>query len=419
MTNGHRKLTTTLLILCAMLLVWASVPAFADETAPGSAAVPGESTGQPAADAQGGEATPGETPSDPAEGPDSGEGTTGGDSDGNEPADPTEGEGATPSTGPESDAGPGNGVQQPATPAPPVGENTQPAPDHSSSTPAPPATEGPQSDGTVTAPSRRAAKRTGSSAKSPTVRNQAAPAAAPVMEVLRSTPPSQGVFGRSLNGANNAVNQIERNAESGAIAALVITRVIKQIPAWIFWALAALALVALTGLGLYGRERLRRRSAEQEAMVDQLTGISNRKAFDRRLDLEYRRASRYGRSLGLMIMDLDGFKQVNDSMGHAAGDRVLRQVAQSLQARMRDTDLVARIGGDEFAVICPETGINELMTIRRHLNELAVEDLKNEIGLSIGVAEYIPSDDDPLSLLSRADESMYRVKRGDVVALPA
>jgi diguanylate cyclase (GGDEF)-like protein len=234
-----------------------------------------------------------------------------------------------------------------------------------------------------------------------------------------TAPAASGAASASRGVANRATDQIERNAESGVVASLVVTRIISQIPTWVFWALAALGLIALAGFGLFMRERSRRHSAEQEAMADELTGISNRKAFDRRLDLEWRRAARYGRSLGLMVMDLDGFKQVNDLKGHAAGDRVLRDVAQALDARMRDTDLVARIGGDEFAVICPETGINELMTIRRQLSEQATSGLKDSVGLSIGVAEYVPGDEDATSILARADESMYRVKRGEATALPA
>jgi len=185
------------------------------------------------------------------------------------------------------------------------------------------------------------------------------------------------------------------------------------------WALVGMSLLALIFGLFFLREFRARRSAEADAMVDSLTGISNRKAFDRRLDLEWRRAARYGRSLGLMVMDLDGFKAVNDIQGHAAGDKVLREVAQRLDGRMRDTDLVARIGGDEFAVICPETGVNELMTIRRQLSEHATENLSNPVGLSVGVAEYVPGDEDARSILARADESMYRVKRGESTSVAA
>jgi diguanylate cyclase (GGDEF)-like protein len=218
-----------------------------------------------------------------------------------------------------------------------------------------------------------------------------------------------------------AAEQAKRRAEAlaGVQGSFVITKIVNHIPGWMRWALGVLSVFALISGGFALREYRRRRFAEADAMVDALTGISNRKAFDRRLDLEWRRAARYGRSLGLMVMDLDGFKLVNDVNGHAAGDRVLREVAQRLDGRMRDTDLVARIGGDEFAVICPETGINELMTIRRQLSDHATQDLSNKVGLSIGVAEFVPGDDDPQSILARADESMYRVKRGETAGVAA
>lgn len=196
---------------------------------------------------------------------------------------------------------------------------------------------------------------------------------------------------------------------------LVVTEIVRHVPDWVGFAMIGLGLTALLSLGIFIRERRRRHTAEIDAMVDSLTGIPNRKAFDRRLDLEYRRASRYGRSLGLMVMDLDGFKAVNDVKGHAAGDAVLREVAQRLDGRMRDTDMVARIGGDEFAVICPETGINELMGIRGQLAEHATRGVQDPVGLSIGVAEFVPGDHDSASILARADESMYRVKRGERV----
>lgn len=112
-----------------------------------------------------------------------------------------------------------------------------------------------------------------------------------------------------------------------------------------------------------------------------------------------------------MLLDLDGFKQVNDIYGHAAGDEVLREVAGRLDRRMRDTDLVARIGGDEFAVICPETGARDLESIRSHLAEAATRDLTNPVGVSIGVAEYRPGDPSVEELIERADQAMYRVKR--------
>lgn len=430
------------MLVCFAMVIAAAVPAFAadgdaappaaDSSPQGSqpATPPATPPAAPPVDEQGDQSEPaggessdgstGEQPSgDSTDGGDAGAGDTGGDTGTDDPDTGSGGEtgGSTGQTG----ATGGTGATEPTGPAtdnasdPKTGQDVAPA--TGDGTPAKPVdTTGPEptADGTITEDDSDASPKPSSGV------NAGGAGGQPILEQLSGDVPiDAGVSGAARDTASRATDQIQRNAESGVAASLVVTKIISEIPSWVFWALAALAVVAAAGLALFARERLRRRSAEQEAMVDQLTGISNRKAFDRRLDLEWRRAARYGRSLGLMVMDLDGFKQVNDMKGHAAGDRVLRDVAQALDARMRDTDLVARIGGDEFAVICPETGVNELMAIRRQLGENVGGALKEKVGLSIGVAEFVPSDEDPTSILARADESMYRVKRGEAVALPA
>jgi diguanylate cyclase (GGDEF)-like protein len=206
---------------------------------------------------------------------------------------------------------------------------------------------------------------------------------------------------------------------NGIIGTNVVTRIVGEIPAWVAWSLAGLGLFASATAMFLVRERRRRRLAELDAMADSLTGIANRKAFERRLELEWKRAVRYGRSLGLLIVDVDGFKAVNDRHGHAAGDSVLRQLAERLEDRLRDTDLVARIGGDEFAVICPETGINELRTVCEQLRSHAIDGVDHAIGLSIGVAEWQPGDESPEQMIERADASMYTVKRASHQAAAA
>lgn len=203
---------------------------------------------------------------------------------------------------------------------------------------------------------------------------------------------------------------------AGIRGALIVTEIVERIPDWLRLVIAGLGLALIAAFVLLARERRRRRTAEQDAMIDALTGIANRKAFDRRLDFEWRRAVRYGRSLGLLLLDLDGFKKVNDTNGHAAGDRVLSDVAERLRDRMRDTDMVARIGGDEFAVICPETDAKNLESIRQQLAEVATSGLSNPVGISVGVAEFRVGDTSVDELLARADESMYSVKRGPPVA---
>ncbi len=319
--------------------------------------------------------------------------------------------GQTGATGPATGSDGNGGVVLPGRPPGGGGGNTPTTGDGT----APPAsqtpTSTPTSDGTLGDGTNGSAEQTdGAATDTVTSGAGVSPAdAARINATLAAIAKPQA----SLLAEQRAAAQKRARELAGVQGTFVVTQIVKDIPNWMAWALAGLTLLAaLLGIFFY-KEFRARRTAEADAMVDALTGISNRKAFDRRLDLEWRRAARYGRSLGLMVMDLDGFKAVNDVQGHAAGDKVLREVAQRLDGRMRDTDLVARIGGDEFAVICPETGVNELMTIRRQLSEHATATLDDPVGLSIGVAEYVPGDEDASSILARADESMYRVKRGE------
>jgi diguanylate cyclase (GGDEF)-like protein len=149
---------------------------------------------------------------------------------------------------------------------------------------------------------------------------------------------------------------------------------------------------------------------------DDLTGVLNARAFNRRYESVARLGRRHGHPAALGYIDLDGFQGVNDSLGHSAGDRVLRAVAERLQAGLRATDVLARIGGDEFAVLLPETDRVGAEVIFRRLHgtllELAVQS-GWPIGFSIGVAVFASpplAADDALHV---ADELMYRVKRGN------
>ncbi|MGH8178161.1 MAG: diguanylate cyclase domain-containing protein [Steroidobacter sp.] len=162
-------------------------------------------------------------------------------------------------------------------------------------------------------------------------------------------------------------------------------------------------------------QRLRRLVAE-----DGLTGIANRRHFDRALDRELRRARRDGQPLSLIFLDLDEFKRFNDTYGHARGDEVLRQVAQTLDETFRrGGDLVARYGGEEFAVVLP--GVDGRRAglyaerLRRRIWRLAIaydeSPVTNRVTISGGVATVVPpaivSPDD---LLSAADKALYRAK---------
>jgi diguanylate cyclase (GGDEF)-like protein len=185
-------------------------------------------------------------------------------------------------------------------------------------------------------------------------------------------------------------------------------RIIREIPTEYRVALIGLVFIALLLLVIAIRAWRRSLRVEREALVDVLTGVANRQAFQRRLAAEWTRAERYGRALGLLLLDIDGLKQVNDREGHAAGDAVLRRAAHSIARRTRESDTVARIGGDEFVVICPETAVAGL----EPLADALVRDFdKLPVGVSVGCAEREPTDRRAEDLLSRADAAMYRHKR--------
>ncbi|HYD30694.1 MAG TPA: diguanylate cyclase [Azospirillaceae bacterium] len=152
----------------------------------------------------------------------------------------------------------------------------------------------------------------------------------------------------------------------------------------------------------------------RQAHFDQLTGLPNRTLFDDRLLQELNRARRHHRVLAVMFVDLDRFKQVNDTMGHEAGDRLLEQVAERLKSCVRETDTVSRMGGDEFVILLADLArIGEAAEVcRRILADLGCPfDLGMDrtacIGVSIGVSLFPRDGDNPANLLKSADVAMY------------
>ncbi|CAI8726410.1 diguanylate cyclase domain-containing protein [Pseudomonas sp. IT-P218] len=162
--------------------------------------------------------------------------------------------------------------------------------------------------------------------------------------------------------------------------------------------------------------------AEEElrflAHHDPLTGLANRALFNDRLDTALRTARRHNSTLALLFLDIDDFKGINDVHGHAEGDRVLSTIARRLEGCVRETDTVARMGGDEFTVLLTdiqsEGAVSE--TVARILAVMA-EPLDAESGAvkmpscSIGIACYPADGEDADTLLSQADDDMYRIKR--------
>jgi len=173
------------------------------------------------------------------------------------------------------------------------------------------------------------------------------------------------------------------------------------------------------GITALRADAARRKYAQQleyHAGHDILTGLPNRALLQDRLNQAIAYASRYCYSVWVLFLDLDRFKFVNDSLGHKAGDTVLKTVAARLEAAVRETDTVARLGGDEFVLVLPERADETLSTsvVQRIMDAVAeplvVEGHEFFLGCSIGVAVYPSDGDDPETLVKNADIAMYRAK---------
>lgn len=159
---------------------------------------------------------------------------------------------------------------------------------------------------------------------------------------------------------------------------------------------------------------------KHQAITDQLTALPNRRAFDERLDGEIRRSSRYNHKFALVMIDIDNFKRVNDTFGHLIGDRVLQTVAHKLENSTRDTDFVARFGGDEFALILPETTHDQAKMLgekikkiisRQPFNFQVNDEIKQlPLSFSIGVAGYPLHALKSEALIVYADNELYKDK---------
>lgn len=176
--------------------------------------------------------------------------------------------------------------------------------------------------------------------------------------------------------------------------------------------LAAGVSIALQNARLY-------QETQQLATTDGLTGLSTRRAFDTQLDLEVQRARRLGYSIGLIMMDLDDFKRLNDRHGHAVGDETLRRLGKLLKARLRRTDVVGRLGGEEFGAVLPGALLPDVglvaEALRRAVAQLppatgGLSDVQTAVTLSLGGAATPATRAAAADLLARADEALYQAK---------
>lgn len=164
------------------------------------------------------------------------------------------------------------------------------------------------------------------------------------------------------------------------------------------------------------RKRVEQR-LEQIGFEDGMTGLWNRSLFHNRLEQAIELARREGHSFAIVTFDLDGFKAINDGHGHAAGDAVLIEIARRASAALRASDTIARMGGDEFAVLLPtaDSAEDAAHVAKRLLGiagrPVAIGEDEVSVGLSVGIAVYPADGTDPSAVLNSADHAMYRAKR--------
>jgi len=177
--------------------------------------------------------------------------------------------------------------------------------------------------------------------------------------------------------------------------------------------LSSLIGLRLVNIQLYETMRI-------QAIHDQTTGVYNRRYFDQKFPNEVRRALRYGRDLSLLMIDLDRFKDVNDTYGHQAGDLVLMEAARILKTSCRAVDTVCRYGGDEFVILMPETGYDHALPKAEQLRrEVAAKEFENVLDplkpirttLSIGVTSIAGTNVKLEDLLRVADDALFESKR--------
>jgi two-component system cell cycle response regulator len=164
---------------------------------------------------------------------------------------------------------------------------------------------------------------------------------------------------------------------------------------------------------------------EEAAFTDHLTGLANRRRFERQLEREVSRTQRFGHLFALLMLDIDHFKQLNDTYGHQAGDDAIQRLSKVLQAETRGIDVVARIGGEEFAIILVETNLSGGLEVAERLRGAIAEIEIPQVGhmtASFGVAEFPTSATSAPDILKAADIALYQAKgsgRNKVVAFDA
>jgi diguanylate cyclase (GGDEF)-like protein/putative nucleotidyltransferase with HDIG domain len=181
------------------------------------------------------------------------------------------------------------------------------------------------------------------------------------------------------------------------------------------WLITSLALAGVGAAVAWGRSRFEDECAQlaSAARTDPLTGLTNRRGFEETFELELERARRAGTKFSLLVGDLDGFKQVNDRYGHHVGDRALERVSRVLMSGKRRIDTVARLGGEEFALLAPDSDDRDSYMLAERLRAAVAEEFAEGpeyLTISFGLASYPDHGDSYEALLGSADDSLYAAK---------
>ena len=181
--------------------------------------------------------------------------------------------------------------------------------------------------------------------------------------------------------------------------------------------IASMAAVALNNARLFNIIKEEKDLLEKMAVTDDMTRLYNHRFFVRRLKEEYKRVERHGTNLACIMIDIDNFKNVNDTYGHQAGDVVLQEIARIIKRCVRETDVVARYGGEEFAVILPHTGNEAAVNLANRIRNAVKKSRSDSLGpdvsitVSIGVSTYPhPEVNNMDDLIRKADDGLYQAK---------
>ena len=228
---------------------------------------------------------------------------------------------------------------------------------------------------------------------------------------LRSGEPSNVSEGDS-HALAHPLGVADEGPVTGLISVARAGKPFDEAEAELFDYLARQAAVSVENVGLHEQ-------VQRQAVTDELTGLYNHRRFQEALDAEIGRARRFDQPVGLVMLDLDNFKRINDTRGHQQGDQVLRDVAGLLREFSREIDAPARYGGEELALVLPQTDLEGAFQLAERLREgiethdvrLIAGDGTMKITASLGVAAFPDSADDPSGLVAAADAALYDAKR--------